>query len=90
MHIARRVCRNPDELKYFPFSLDFEIMRLSCSLSKFKKKKAVHKYGYTICRNSFEGYSLINQFFIVKLEWSNFAEQSHADLLFCFGRLSFR
>ena len=39
MHIARRVCRNPDESKYFPFSLDFEIMRLICSLSKFKKKK---------------------------------------------------
>ena len=38
MHIARRVCRNPDESKYFPISLDFEIMRLICSLSKFKKR----------------------------------------------------
>ena len=43
-------------------------MRLICSLSKFKKK-AVHKYGYTICWNSFEGYSSIIQFFIGKLEW---------------------
>ena len=38
MRIARRVCRNPDESKYFLFSLDFEIMRLTCSLSKFKKQ----------------------------------------------------
>ena len=36
MHIARRVCRNPDESNYFPISLDFEIMRLTYSLSKFK------------------------------------------------------
>ena len=38
MHIARHVCRNLDESEYFPFSFDFEIMRLTCSFSKFKKQ----------------------------------------------------
>ena len=38
MHIARRVCRNPDESKYIPISLDLEILRLICNLSKFKKQ----------------------------------------------------
>ena len=68
----------PEESKYFLSSLDFEIMRLTCSLGKFKKQctDTDLQYFETDLRDSRENFSLI---FMGKLQWFNFAEPPQAD-----------
>ena len=68
----------PEESKYFLPSLDFEIMRLTCSLSKFKKQCTATDLQHfeTEVRDTRENFSLI---LMGKLQWFNFAEPPQAD-----------